>query len=103
MIEKTIKEIKEAEKQVQESLKQITEEEDNKLKAFEKTCEKEWEDINSNLSSLRANIIKKHEDEALQELNAVQDQANKKIAILQQLSQEKKPIVDAIIKDLLKD
>ena len=84
MIEKTIKEIKEAEKQAQESLKQVTEEENNKLKGFEKACEKEWDDINSNLSPLKADIIKKHEDEALQELKTIQEEANKKMAILQQ-------------------
>jgi vacuolar-type H+-ATPase subunit H len=102
MIEKTIEELKNAEKEVDSLIEQAGEEAHKKIKDFEIECENEWVVLNNKVDSLKKEIFEKFENEAEKELEGIKEEADKRSATLQHLSSGKDSIVALVIEDLLK-
>lgn len=103
MIKKIIREIKDAENQSDERISQVKEQEYVRLKEFRITGEKEWEKVNENISNLEEEIISKYKSQARKELRNIEEEAQKTLSVLKQVSSHKDLIVDSIVKNLLKE
>ena len=103
MIEKTIEELKNAEKNADDRIMQAREEGAVRLKELTASLDKEWEKITSDLSNVKAEIFNKYEKEAQEEINSIKEKAHKDSAMLEEIASNKEDIIALIIKNLLKE
>lgn len=103
MIEKTIEELKNTEKNADDRITQAREEGSVRLKELMASLDKEWEKITSDLSNVKDEIFNKYEKEAQEEINSIKEKAHKDSAMLEEISSNKENIIALIIKNLLKE
>jgi vacuolar-type H+-ATPase subunit H len=102
MIEKTLNTIKDAEIDSERRVTRAIRQENERVREFKASCDREWEELRGSLNGMEKQIIDKHLKEADHRAKDIKTQSEEELRKLDRLSSRTGTVVKILIEDILK-